>query len=83
MVHQVVAAAIASRPEHGVLSLDTSAAFTSLRKTEVVCSVEWTIPELTPWIAGLMNHRATAPLASWMTENWTFWFLTALTKVVP
>ena len=60
MVHKVAAAAIASRPEHGVLSLDISAAFTSLRKTEVVCSVERTMPELTPWIAGLMNHRATA-----------------------
>ena len=60
MVHKVAAAAIASRPEHGVLSLDISAASTSLRKTGVVCAVEKTMPELTPWIAGIMNHRPTA-----------------------
>ena len=60
MVHKVAAAAIASRPEQGVLSLDISAAFTSLRRTEVVSSVERTMPDLAPWIAGLINHRATA-----------------------
>ena len=60
MVHTIAASAVVSRPEQGVLSLDISAAFTSLRRTEVVSSVERTMPDLAPWIAGLINRSATA-----------------------
>ena len=39
MVHKIAAAALAARPDQGLLSLDIAAAFTSIQKAEVLNAV--------------------------------------------